>query len=123
MKRIIFILAVTVSLSSCAQKTEKSKRISQEEFAKLPSKDIQLVDVRTPEEYKRGSIAGAILINFYDENFIEQMEAKLDKDKPVYVYCAVGGRSSQATKQLYKKGFKKVFDLQGGYNAWKKKNN
>jgi rhodanese-related sulfurtransferase len=42
----------------------------------------------------------------------------LDKNKPVLVYCAAGGRSASAAKDLKKAGFKKVYDLEGGYDAW-----
>ena len=42
----------------------------------------------------------------------------LDKKKPVYVYCAVGGRSAKASKVLQESGFKTVYNLLGGFNGW-----
>ena len=79
---------------------------------------VQLLDVRTPEEFKSGYIAGAKNLNFYDDDFAQQI-AKLDKTKPVMVYCAKGGRSASAAEQLNQAGFSKVYDLTGGMYAWK----
>ena len=117
------LLIISFSFLSCAQdkKTEKSAEIveiiSIEEIEKAAS-SIQLVDVRTPEEYKEGYIKNAKNINFKDDDFIDQM-SKLDKDKPVYVYCMVGGRSGQSAAQLKEAGFKKVYDFKGGFKQWK----
>lgn len=81
---------------------------------------VQLVDVRTPDEFQSGHIAGAKLINFQSADFAEKI-AQLDKNRPVMVYCAVGGRSANAAKQCSKMGFSKVYDLKGGITAWKEK--
>ena len=51
--------------------------------------NLQLVDVRTPEEITQGMIQGAENIDFRGKNFKEKM-AMLDKDQPVVVYCADG---------------------------------
>ena len=81
-------------------------------------KDVQLVDVRTPEEYQMGHIGNASNINFKATDFKEKM-SKLDKTKPVAVYCGVGGRSGKTVPILTELGFKIVYDLQGGITAWK----
>ena len=104
-----------------AGKQEQSiaKNVDVAEFEKLiKSGKGQLVDVRTPGEYNRGHIEGAKNINIAD-NFADNIQ-KLDKNEPVYVYCAVGGRSSQAMKMMHQMGFKEVYNLMGGYNAWAK---
>jgi len=54
------------------------------------------------------------------DQFRERVQS-LDKQKPVYVYCLVGGRSSAAAQWLREQGFT-VYNLQGGINAWKKAN-
>lgn len=77
----------------------------------------QIIDVRTPQEYNTGYIAGARNINFYDKDFKAQLES-LDKTQPVFVYCKVGGRSAQAAKQLQESGFTKIYDLEGGMLSW-----
>jgi rhodanese-related sulfurtransferase len=79
-----------------------------------------LVDVRTPVEYQTGHIANAANINFNDPSFKENMD-KLDKSKPIAVYCAAGGRSGKSAALLTQMGFKTVYDLQGGMGAWKAK--
>lgn len=82
---------------------------------------VQLVDVRTPAEWQAtGVIEGAKRINFHAPDFQAQM-GKLDKQKPVIVYCAAGGRSPVAAEMLVKMGFKKVFDYAGGMNDWQAK--
>lgn len=77
-----------------------------------------LLDVRTPDELTaEGSIEGNINIDYRSADFKEQLN-KLDKDKPVMVYCAVGGRSGQAMKMMEKMGFKEIYNLSGGIRAW-----
>jgi rhodanese-related sulfurtransferase len=63
-----------------------------------------ILDVRTPGEYKSGHLAEAKLMNVNDENFKQQISV-LQKDKPVYVYCAAGVRSNKAAKILKQEGF------------------
>lgn len=79
--------------------------------------DVQLVDVRTSEEYASGHIKNAKNI-IYQGEYWDQQVAALDKDKPVYVYCAKGGRSAKCAAILEEAGFKKVFDLDGGITKW-----
>ena len=73
-----------------------------------------LLDVRTPMEYNEGHIENAKNIDISNSNFESEID-KLDKDQTVFVYCAIGVRSSKAANILRKKGFKHVFDLDGGY--------
>jgi rhodanese-related sulfurtransferase len=77
-----------------------------------------LIDVRTPDEYAQGHIKDAINIDWDGDQFNAETD-KLDKSTPVYVYCYAGGRSSSAAKALQKKGFKEVYDLKGGMEAWR----
>jgi len=81
--------------------------------------DVQLVDVRRPNEYREGHIEGALNIDFLEEDFARQMERQLDKNKPVMLYCRSGRRSAQAAEQLKALGFKQVYDLEGGFLEWK----
>lgn len=84
----------------------------------MDQKSIQLVDVRTSNEYKEGSIKGAINIDFWDPEFSKLMRANFDKKKPLVVYCAGGGRSAMACEKLSKQGFKILLDVDGGYEAY-----
>ena len=83
----------------------------------ITDKEVQLVDVRTPEEFAEGHIEKAQNINVTSNNFEQQATATLDKSKPVYVYCRTGGRSMKAAVILAKKGYK-VFNLDGGIVVW-----
>ena len=106
---------------NCSAQPSNSKVLNQTEFKKQikSSRDIQLIDVRTPDEFHNGHIANAENINYMSHSFKTNLE-RLDKNKAVYVYCHSGGRSAKAANVLVKAGFKKVYDLKGGYSAWKK---
>ncbi len=82
---------------------------------KIPAKTV--LDVRTAQETATGIIPGAIEIDFLAPDFSRQL-TKLDKTKPVFVYCAVGGRSAKAMQQMQQAGFKTVYNLTGGLGAW-----
>ena len=132
MKKLLFIIPLGLSITamSCSSKTEETNTIVQQEnetiskdvnvteFAKLVNEGKgQVLDVRTPEEWASGTIKGATKMNFFDKDFKTQLD-KLDKNKPVYVYCKSGGRSGKATKQMKKMGFTTVYNLVGGIGAW-----
>lgn len=86
--------------------------------AETRGKDVQLVDVRTPREYELGHIDGAINYNVKDSlTFLKQISV-LNKKKPVYLYCKMGGRSNKAAQILKEKGFLTIFDYSGGYDDW-----
>lgn len=78
----------------------------------------QLVDVRTPEEFMRGHLKRAINLNFNDDNFEDIVKAKLDKTRPVFVYCFSGRRSTDAAAFLRDLGYKEVYDMAGGFAKW-----
>ena len=77
---------------------------------------MQLVDVRTPQEYAAGHIPGAINIDVRGTDFDTNV-AKLKKTKPVAVYCKGGKRSKMAANKLVGKGFM-VFELDKGFDNW-----
>lgn len=120
MKKIIIILLSLSTLIACEAQTEGGvQKLDATSFKKeIAQKQVQLIDVRTPNEYQQGHIGNAKLINFYGNDFREKIN-KLDKNQPVYLYCKSGGRSGRASKVLIELGFKKVYDLKGGYMAWK----
>lgn len=86
----------------------------------LHSEDVQLIDVRTPEEYSEGHIENSQNIDYKSPTFGEDILV-LDKTKPVVVYCKSGKRSGNSSKILMKAGFVKVYDLEGGILEWKEK--
>lgn len=77
----------------------------------------QLIDVRTPAEYAGDKIYNAKNINWNGENFVSEVE-KLDKTKPIFVYCKSGARSAQASYKLSQLGFTEIYNLDGGIMKW-----
>ncbi|AEE51068.1 rhodanese-like domain-containing protein [Haliscomenobacter hydrossis] len=119
--KAILSLFLLISLTSCVQ-AQSPGVITQDvaTFKKtIQSKKIQLVDVRTPAEFSAGSIEGAQNIDVKSSEF-KTMAAKLDKKRPVAVYCLSGIRSARAAGILKEMGFKKIYNLDGGYTAWTK---
>lgn len=76
-----------------------------------------VLDVRTPDEYAAGHLAGAKEIDFYAASFKAEL-GKLDKATPYLVYCHSGNRSGQASELMKQLGFTDVVDVQGGITAW-----
>lgn len=81
------------------------------------AENAQLVDVRTPEEIADGKVQGALEMDFYDDQFEAQIKS-LDPSKPTYLYCRSGNRSGKAGKMLIDLGFKQVYNMDGGYDAF-----
>lgn len=119
MKRAIYLLLIIFAFISCdAQQKKGTELLPPAQFAKEMAKDKgQLIDVRTPKEYKAGHLDGATNIHLYDQDFNERIN-RLDKNKTVYVYCKAGGRSAEAVESLKLNGFQHVVELEGGTDAW-----
>jgi thioredoxin 1 len=81
---------------------------------------IQILDVRSREEFEIGHIRKSRRIGWLDEAFAESVRKALDPSKPVFVYCQSGRRSAKAAAELVKLGFKDVRELEGGVNQWVK---
>ena len=123
MKRLTLLLFISVLLfQGCAEpKQTEIEVISAEEMNEITNiESVQLVDVRTQEEFKSGHINNAQNIDYYADDF-EMQIAKLDKTKPVLVYCNKGGRSAKCASKMKEAGFVKVYDLEGGIAKWKYK--
>lgn len=108
-------------LTSCVANGQNTKEVSAEEFQKelSASKDAQLLDVRTAGEFETGYIKNAMWADWLTQEEFQRRTDALDKNKPTYVYCLSGGRSSKAVRNLAERGFTNVIELQGGINAWK----
>lgn len=99
--------------------SDSVKILSTTEYKAAISKgNVQLVDVRTPNEYRSGHISNAVNIDFYQRIVFVEKFNKLDKNKAVYIYCRSGARSRSAAAQLAKMGFTEIYDLKGGYMQW-----
>lgn len=102
-----------------AQQSDNIKILSAPEFKDaIANNEVQLVDVRTPQEYMQGAIDGAVNIDFFQQTLFTEKFSKLNKEKPVYIYCRSGSRSFSAAQKLVAMGFTQVYDLNGGYMRW-----
>jgi len=90
--------------------------LNAQEFA-TQSRTGTVLDVRTANEISQGKIEGAVEIDFYSSDFLDQVN-QISKDQEVYVYCAVGTRSEEAARMLIQQGYTKVYHLQGGIQGW-----
>lgn len=126
------LLSITLfAFSSCteAQKTGKDEaqkateglgiiNVSTQQFSELIAKGEGIIlDVRRPEEIAQGHIEGASFVDIFDTDF-EQKINLIQKDKPIYVYCRSGARSSKAAGIMEKNGFGTIYNLKGGMGAW-----
>ena len=93
--------------------------VSAPEFDKeIKADSVQLLDVRTPQEYAEGHIVGALNINVKSDDFRQTAEKELSKDSTILVYCRSGRRSMDAAEILTRLGYK-VINLKGGIIEWK----
>ncbi|MBS1557168.1 MAG: rhodanese-like domain-containing protein [Bacteroidetes bacterium] len=81
------------------------------------TKEKTILDVRTPEEFKEGHLSGAQQLDVHQKDFREKA-AKLDKSKPLFVYCLGGVRSRSAASILASLGFSTIYNLEGGIQSW-----
>ncbi len=131
MKLLAFTLSLSIATSAPVPAEEKKPSavtpapaaagtvVTPDEVAKLiAEKKATILDIRTPEEFGEGHIAGAVNIDFMDDNFAKKIAA-LDKSKTYIVHCAGGGRSGRSLPTLEKEGLKSVLHLQQGFKGWK----
>ena len=113
------ILISMMCLFSCQTHPEGITTLSACQFNKIiADDDVQLVDVRTPEEYAEGHIAGSIMIDYRADDFADKAVSSLNKNRPVAVYCLRGIRSLSAAEILESNGFKTIYNLEGGVTEW-----
>lgn len=118
---VVFFLIVLTGCGKAQNNGESN--LSAKEFSKKldQTKDAQLVDVRTPGEFRNGHLKNAMNIDWNADDFTEKAMA-LDKEKSVFVYCMSGPRSTAAAAKLQKMGFKNIYEMQGGMMKWRNAN-
>jgi len=114
------IVFISISIFSCKGQTSKNvintdPKSFSEKITATPN--AQIIDVRTPQEFAGGHIDKAINIDWLGDNFEANVQ-KLDKTKPVFVYCKTNNRSQIAAKKLEELGFKTIYNMQGGLLKW-----
>lgn len=119
MRKIILSISLLlgVILTALAQ---QPKDIDAKTFKTLmESNRGTVLDVRTPNEFLQGYIEGATNISSDDPERDKKLDI-LNRDKPIYVYCVMGARSSSVANKLTERGFKEVYNLSSGILGWKK---
>ena len=102
------------------QEPQGAEKISIEKFEELrKAKDVVVLDVRTPEEFKAGRVPGAQNVDVKGEDFAERIKS-LDKDQTYLVYCRTGRRSNAATAMMKELGFGKLYNFSGSMLEWEK---
>lgn len=92
------------------------KRLNVVEAVRLINdRDPVILDVRPPGDFKKGHLLNAVNVPLTK---FEELLGRVAKDKPVLIYCALGGSSVGAAEKLRKSGYNEVYPLRGGLNAW-----
>ena len=117
MKKIMTCLLAALGLNTaCSQNFEN---MEVKEFAELiTDSNVVILDVRKADEFAEGHIKGAVLIDQFQSDFVEEVKAKLLNEKTIAIYCRSGRRSANAAGKLADVGYKCV-NLKGGIIAWK----
>jgi rhodanese-related sulfurtransferase len=122
MKLILSVFFLALCAVSSGQVPDSLKYISLNpgEFQKAYQSDDNalLIDVREFFEYKKSRIDNAV--NIPSSGNIDISADTLNKEASLFLYCTSGFRSKRVAKQLYDKGFLKLYSLEGGITAWKK---
>ncbi|MCU9613849.1 rhodanese-like domain-containing protein [Caldibacillus lycopersici] len=111
---VVIVAVIAYTLFNYFYQKKVVKTLTQEEFIEGYRK-AQLIDVREPNEFDAGHILGARNIP------LTQMKMRLKEirpDKPVYLYCQNNTRSGRAAQMLYRKGYKQIYQLKGGFKKW-----
>jgi rhodanese-related sulfurtransferase len=114
----LFIFSFTL-LSCCGQTNSKIKLVDVASFSKniKTVKYAKILDVRTEKEFQENHIKNASNADIFASNFNKNI-TKLNKKKPVFVYCKSGSRSKKATEKLVTLGFENSYELDEGFIEW-----
>jgi len=118
---LIMLIAIGAILPLSAQVIQKN--ISVEEADQLISDsaatgNLVILDVRTPKEFAKNHLKGAINFDLWSNNFVDSI-ATLNIKRTYLLYCTSGVRSGKAMKKMGRLGFEKLLNLKGGIVAWR----
>ena len=120
---VALILATALALGACGGSTATDSGLELrpvadiQEIVASPPAELVVLDIRTPEEFAAGHIAGAINIDYYAADFEERL-GELDLQVPYVMYCNSGNRSGNTLPLMDSLGFAEVYELDGGIQAW-----
>jgi len=119
---VLFALFAIVTVALIANELHGmlrgGKRLTPSEAVRLSNdRDAQFIDVRSPADFKRGHVIGAINV---PSNKLDEHKKALDKVKgrPLIAYCALGGTAPTVVEKLRQRGVEEVYAMRGGINAW-----
>lgn len=121
------LMILVISMTSCQNEASMNNNqnkiinasLSVDDFEKKLNENskVQLIDVRTADEFNQAHLKNALNYDINSNQFETQI-ASLDKTKPVLVYCLSGGRSSSAAEIMTENGFKELYNMEGGMMKW-----
>jgi rhodanese-related sulfurtransferase len=114
MKKLIAVLFSVLLLAGCNGGSYKTISVTEAETM-IESGKVEVIDVRTPEEYTAGHIPESKLIPLQT---LEGMLSELDKEKEYLIVCRSGNRSAEASAILAQNGFQMIYNMGGGMNEW-----
>lgn len=112
----ILVIIAVAAIGCSSQSESKHMTISVQEAKQLIDKGaVEIIDVRTEEEFQTGHIPGAKLLSLQE---LEQRLEELDREQPYLLVCRSGNRSSQAQNLLRNNGFNETYNMDKGMNDW-----
>ena len=115
MKKIFAAITFLLLITACSSDSYQDVTIDEAKDL-IDTGTVEVLDVRTPEEFAAGHIPGAKLVPL---QVLDSMLSELDKDQKYVVVCRSGNRSTEASGILAESGFKNIFNMNGGMNEWK----
>lgn len=119
MKKLFYILGVALVMMTACSNGKGYTSVSVDEFAKvIADNQVQLIDTRTEAEFNEGHIPGAINIDVNESDFEAKVGQKIDKTRPVALYCRGGRRSKIAAERIVALGYDDITELNTGFFSW-----
>ncbi len=119
MKKLFYIFGVALVMMTACSNGKGYTSVSVDEFAKvIADNQVQLIDTRTEAEFSEGHIPGAINIDVNESDFESKVGQKIDKTRPVALYCRGGRRSKIAAERIVALGYDDITELNTGFISW-----
>ena len=119
MKKLFYILGVALVMMTACSNDKGYTSVSVDEFAKvIADNQVQLIDTRTEAEFNEGHIPGAINIDVNESDFESKVGQKVDKNRPIALYCRGGRRSKIAAERIVALGYDDITELNTGFLSW-----
>ena len=115
MKRVMLMVLMLAAMVTQVWAAEKNITSRDAKALLDKNKGIYLLDVRTPQEYSQGKLAGSVLIPIGE---FERRIGEVPKNKTIVVYCAVGSRSKPVANFLAQQGYNDVYNMTDGIVGW-----